>query len=82
MDVIVTPVPGPEKIWTLTDRLGRAVGEITRSTEDQFIITAAHTGPDAPLAKMSAVHPSLDAAMNALAKCLKGVCQLSSMEDE
>ena len=81
MDVIVTPAPGPPKVWSLTDRLGRKVGEITRSAEGEFVIAAANTRFDAPLANAQTVQPSLDAAMDEVAKCLKGVCQVSSAED-
>jgi hypothetical protein len=81
MDVIVTPAPGPQKGWTLTDRLGRKVGQITRAAEDEFVIAAADTRSNAPLANAQTVQPSLDAAMDEVAKCLKGACQFSSPED-
>ena len=82
MDVIVTPASGPREVWTLTDRLGRKVGEVTCSAEGEFVITAADTRSNAPLAKISAVQPSLDAALDAVASCLKGICQFSSAEDK
>ena len=81
MDVIVTPAPGPRKVWTLTDRLGREVGRITRSAEGEFVIAAADTRSNAPLAKAQTVQPSLEAAMDEVAKCLKGACQFSGPED-
>ncbi len=81
MDVIVTPAPGPGTVWTLTDRLGRRVGEVTCSAEGEFVIAAADTRFDAPLSNAQTVQPSLDAAMDEVAKCLKGVCQVSSPED-
>ena len=81
MDVVVTPIPGSPTVWTLTDRLGRKVGQITGSADDRFVITPASSGADAPLSKMDAIQPSLDAAMDEIAKCLKGVCQLSSGTD-
>jgi len=80
MDVLVSPAPGEEKVWNLTDRLGRAVGQISYVAESKFIITAAEIGPDAPLSKMEALQPSLEAAMDEVAKRLRGVCQLSSQE--
>jgi hypothetical protein len=49
--------------------------------EDQFVILAPDIAPDAPLSKVEAVQPSLDAAMDEIAKRLRGVCQLSSQED-
>ncbi len=82
MDVIVSRAPGPGTVWDLTDRLGRSVGQIARLAEDQFVILAPDTRPDAPLSKMEAVQPSLDAAMDEIAKRLKGVCQFSSAEDQ
>jgi hypothetical protein len=78
MDVLVSPAPREEKVWNLTDRLGRAVGQITYVAESKFVITAAEIGPDAPLTKMEALQPSLEAAMDEVAKRLRGVCQLSS----
>ena len=80
MDVLVSPAPGEEKVWNVTDRLGRAVGQISYVAESKFIITAAEIGPDAPLSKMEALQPSLEAAMDEDAKRLRGVCQLSSQE--
>jgi len=80
MDVLVSPAPGEEKVWNVTDRLGRAVGQISYVAESKFIITAAEIGPDAPLSEMEALQPSLEAAMDEVAKRLRGVCQLSSQE--
>ena len=78
MDVLVSPAPGPDKVWNLTDRLGRTVGQISYVAENKFVISASDTGPDAPLSNMEALQPSLEAAMDEVAKRLKGVCQLSS----
>ena len=80
MDVLVSLAPGQLKVWSLTDRLGRAVGQISYLAENRFVITAAEIGPDAPLTKAEPVQPSLEAAMDEVAKRLKGVCQLSSQE--
>jgi hypothetical protein len=77
MDVLVSPVPGSAKVWNLTDRLGRTVGQITQISENKFVISASETGPDAPLSNMEALQPSLEAAMDEVAKRLKGVCQLT-----
>ncbi|HEX2137583.1 MAG TPA: hypothetical protein VHG30_17075 [Microvirga sp.] len=81
MDVIVSRAPGSGMVWNLTDRLGRKVGQIARLAEDQFVILAPDIAPDAPLSKVEAVQPSLDAAMDEIAKRLRGVCQLWSQED-
>jgi hypothetical protein len=77
MDVLVSSAPGPEKVWILKDRLGRTVGQITQISENKFVISASETGPDAPLSNMEALQPSLEAAMDEVAKRLKGVCQLT-----
>ena len=78
MDVLVSPAPGEPKVWNLTDRLGRTVGQIANTAENRFVIIPAEIGPDAPLSKMEALQPSLEAAMDEVAKRLRGVCQLSS----
>ena len=80
MDVLVSPSPREPKLWNLTDRLGRSLGQISHVAENRFAITAAEIGPNASLSKMEALQPSLEAAMDEIAKCLKGVCQLSSQE--
>ena len=80
MDVVVKPVSGSEKVWSLTDRLGRPIGHITGSGENQFVIAAVDPGEINPLSKIDAFQPTLDAAMDAIALRLKGVCQLSSTE--
>ena len=82
MDVVVSLAPGPGRVWNLTDRLGKKVGQIVRTAEKHFIITAADDRLDAWLSKIDAVQPSLDAAMDEIAKRLKGVCQFSSAEDQ
>jgi hypothetical protein len=46
MDVIVSPAPGSTKVWNLTDRLGRNVGEIVRTAGDEFVITPANARLD------------------------------------
>ena len=77
MDVIVSPAPGSTKVWNLMDRLGRNVGQIVRTAGDEFVINPANTRLDAPLSNADASQPSLDAAMNEIAKHLKGACQFS-----
>jgi hypothetical protein len=81
MDVVVTPAPGSQREWHLTDRLGRHVGQITQFAENQFLISAADRRPDAPLAKMDATHRSLGAAMDAIAHHMKGSCQFADEKD-
>lgn len=81
MDVLVSPAPGEETAWTLTDRLGRKLGQISHVGENRFVIIAAEIGPNAPLSKMDAIQPSLHAAMDEVEKCLKGTCQLVGETD-
>ncbi len=81
MDVIVTPVSGPRQEWHLTDRLGRKVGRITQFGEDQFLISAEDNSPHAPLAKMDASYKSLNAALDAIARQMRGACRFSN-EDQ
>jgi len=40
MDVLVSPAPDEEKVWNLTDRLGRKVGQISQVAEDKFVVRA------------------------------------------
>jgi hypothetical protein len=80
MDVIVSLVPGPTEVWNLTDRLGRRIGQIERRAENEFVIAAADSRPDAPLARIEAVQPSLDAAMDLIGRCLRGLCQHADHE--
>ena len=77
MDVIVSLAHDSTNVWNLTDRLGRNVGQIVRTTGNEFVITPASTWQDAPISKTDAVQPSLDAAMSQIAKHLKGACQYS-----
>ena len=77
MDVLVSPAPDERQVWNLTDRLGRKVGQISCVGPNRFIIVAAKTGPSAPLSKVDAVQPSLEAAMDEVARCLRGVCLLT-----
>ena len=81
MDVLVAPAPGEEKVWNLTDRLGRKVGQISQVAGNRFVIIAAEMGANAPLSKMDSLQPSLDAAMDEVQKCLRGTCQLVGERD-
>ncbi len=81
MDVVVTPALGSQKAWSLTDRLGRKVGSITQPDEGKFVIAFTDPSADGPHTKIDSVQSSLDAAMDAIALRLKGVCQLSDEKD-
>ena len=78
MDVIVSPAPGSKKVWNLTDRLGRNVGQIVRTMGNEFVLTPAIRRLNAPLSNADAVQPSLDAAMNEIAKHLKGATHFNT----
>ncbi len=82
MDVVVTFVSGPQRTWNLNDRLGRTVGSIAQSDEGQFVITFADPTADGPLSAIDAVQPSLNTAMDAIARRLKGACPLSGDEGQ
>ena len=81
MDVVVSPAPDATNVWNLTDRLGRNCGQIVRTEKSEFVITPANPRMDGPLFNADAVQPSLDAAMNEIAKRLKGACQFSNGRD-
>ena len=82
MDVVVTPASGARNTWSLTDRLGRTVGNIAQSDEGKFVIAFAVPVPSGPVPAIDTVQPTLDAAMDAIALRLKGACQLSSTEGQ
>ena len=76
MDVVVTPAEFKPGTWMLSDRLRRPLGTITEVAPSLFTIQA---DGNAGLAAMEAVNfSSLDEAMSAIAKHMKGECQLSS----
>jgi hypothetical protein len=75
VDVVVTPAEGKQGIWTLSDRLMRPLGSITEVSPKLFVITADH---NSGLSRMNTANfPSLDDAMSAIEKHMKGTCQLS-----
>jgi hypothetical protein len=77
MDVMVTPAElKPAGIWRLSDRLGRPLGTITEASPSLFVIDASR---DARLSGMETANfPSLNDAMTAIARHMRGECQLSS----
>jgi hypothetical protein len=76
VDVVVTPAEFKPGTWMLSDRLRRPLGTITEVAPSLFTIQAdGYAG----LAGMEAANfPSLEIAMSAIAKHMKGECQLSS----
>jgi hypothetical protein len=77
MDVMVTPAElKPAGIWRLSDRLGRPLGTITEASPSLFVIDANR---DSRLFGMETANfRSLNDAMTAIARHMKGECQLSS----
>jgi hypothetical protein len=77
MDVMVTPAElKPAGIWRLSDRLGRPLGTITEASPSLFVIDANR---DSRLSGMETANfRSLNDAMTAIARHMKGECQLSS----
>ncbi|EIM30148.1 hypothetical protein [Microvirga lotononidis] len=79
MDVVVTPAEFRPGTWILSDRLQRPLGTITEVSLSLFII---HAEGNPGLAGMeTATFSSLDSVMSAIAKHMKGECQLSSGVD-
>jgi hypothetical protein len=79
VDVVVTPAKFKPDIWTLSDRLGRALGTITKTFPSLFVINADR---NSGLFNMATTNfSSLDSVMSAIASQMKGECQLSS-DDE
>jgi hypothetical protein len=76
VDVVVTPAEFKPGTWMLSDRLRRPLGTITEVAPSLFAIQAdSHAG----LASLESTNfVSLGSAMSAIAKHMKGECQLSS----
>ena len=80
MDVVVTPAESKPGTWTLSDRLGRPLGEIYQASNGQVVI---HPNPTSALSRVRTTqYASLDEAMSAIAHHLNGVCQLSSSDEK
>jgi hypothetical protein len=62
MDEIVSPALDTTEVWNLTDRLGRAVGQIVRTAGNAFVIASTDARLDASLSNADAVQPSLGAS--------------------
>jgi hypothetical protein len=77
MDVVVTPAELKSAgTWMLSDRLGRPLGTITEVSPSLFVIDANRASGLSGMG--TANFPSLDDAMTAIARHMKGECQLSS----
>ncbi|KAA0107813.1 hypothetical protein CIW48_32425 [Methylobacterium sp. P1-11] len=78
MDVVLTPTGTAGNAWSLNDRLGRTLGEITKSEHsDVFVIMPQ---PEGTLRTVKSTHASLDEAMSAIAKLTNGACTLDSQD--
>jgi len=75
VDVVVTPAGFKPGTWMLSDRLRRPLGTITEVSLSLFTIQA--DGNSGLVGMEAANFPSLDSAMSAIAKHMKGECQLS-----
>jgi hypothetical protein len=77
MDVVVTPTGSNGTSWDLKDRLGRSLGAIEQDGEMLFQITPE---PNGALKSVPRTHPTLDAAMTAIASRMQGGCVLDSRD--
>ena len=72
MDVVVTPAKVKPGTWTLSDRLRRPLGEIHRSLPGQYSSFNVDPQFRAVQTWRTAQFPSLDDAMSAIARHMKG----------
>jgi hypothetical protein len=80
LDVTVTPTNG--KVWNLTDLLGRSMGCITETSDQQFTIYPAGHALETMVRMSHGPYISLDAALAAIEKYTRGVCRLYPGEDQ
>ncbi|MET0528867.1 MAG: hypothetical protein ABW003_11105 [Microvirga sp.] len=78
MDVVLTPTGTVGNAWRLNDRLGRNLGEITKSENSDVFVIMPH--PEGTLRTVKSIHASLDEAMSAIAKVTNGACTLDSQD--
>ena len=78
MDVVLTPTGTSGNAWSLKDRLGRTLGEITKSENSDAFVIMPH--PEGTLRTVKSIHVSLDEAMSAIAKVMNGACTLDSQD--
>jgi hypothetical protein len=76
MDVIVNPTGSSGSGWDLNDRLGRRHGMIYQSAE--FTAFEIEPEPTSALLGVNEVHGSLAEAMSAIARRMRGACELNS----
>jgi hypothetical protein len=80
LDIIVTPDEGMR--WKLADLLGRSMGYIEKSSDNQFTIHPAGQAVKTMMGMKHGQFPSLDAALAAIETHTRGVCRHIPCEGE
>jgi hypothetical protein len=78
MDVILTPTGTAGDAWSLKDRLGRTLGEVTKPENSEAFVIMPE--PEGALRTVKSMHASLDEAMSAIARIMNGACTLDSQD--
>jgi hypothetical protein len=81
LDVIVTPT-GNSKAWSLTDLLGRPMGQIAETSAMQFTIHPDGHALETMIGTQHGPFASLDDALAAIEKHTRGVCRRNPGEDQ
>ena len=81
LDIIVTPA-GNSKAWSLTDLLGRPMGQIAETSAMQFIIQPDGHALETMLGIEHGPFACLDDALAAIEKHTRGVCRRNPGEDQ
>ena len=77
IDITVTQAADCRRAWTLTDLLGRPMGRITEARGPGFMIDADKCALDIMAAIPPGPYLSLDDALRAVERHLRGVCHLT-----
>jgi hypothetical protein len=81
LDVIVTPTDDG-RTWSLTDLLGRPMGQIKEASAKQFTIHPEGHALETMAGLEHEPFASLDAALAAIEKHTRGVCRRNPGEDQ
>jgi hypothetical protein len=81
VDIIVTPTDDG-KAWSLTDLLGRSMGRISETSDQQLTIYPAGHALETMTRMSRGPYISLDAALAAIEKHTRGVCRRYPGEDQ
>ncbi len=81
LDVIVTPT-GNSKAWSLTDLLGRPMGQIAETSAMQFTIHPDGHALETMIGIQHGPFASLDDALAAIEKHTRGICRRNPGEDQ